>query len=200
MRTVLAMVTLATASCSGPCKRIATERQALLARSDRAPGAHARIQVPFALANPLLAEAVRDQPEIPLQLDRLGPLAAYVPRVRALVRAVELAPAPPGKVGFAVRVAVLDDTGELLELRGRGDATPVLANNALSIGIRADQLARLVPELGPRAAASVGAELAKRLPAAVRGQVPQFVIDRVAAAAVEEMADLAYRGLRGAAL
>jgi hypothetical protein len=201
----LAILVVFVGGCGGPCKQIARERAALLGRSDSAPGAHARIQVPFAIANAMLAELVKDEPELPLDYGKLGPLAAFVPHLRGIVQGVELVPADPGKVGFAVRVSIVDDTGELLALLGRGDAAPVIEHapdggTKLAVPIRADQLTRLEPELGPRAAGKLGELLAKRLPSAVRDRTPQFLIDRIAKEVAEEAATQAYRLLRGAAL
>jgi hypothetical protein len=62
------------------------------------------------------------------------------------------------------------------------------------------QLSRLEPELGARAAEQLGALLEARLPAAVRARTPRFVIDRVAAAVVEEALEQGLGLLRGALL
>ena len=77
MRSVLVVAVLAwvatSAGCAGPCAEIAARQRTLRERRDAAPGPHARVVVPFAVANRLLAELVRE-PElrVPLALPELG--------------------------------------------------------------------------------------------------------------------------------
>ncbi len=210
MRTLVAAAALAALlgpACAGPCKAVEAQRRALRARpaAGLTAAPHARVVIPFALANRLIAGALQPPPELPVPLGRLGPLAAFIGDVRAIPREVTLGPAgTPGRVRASVRVELADRTGELLAVRASGDVAPVVQRdgdgNRLAIAFDAAQLSRLEPELGPRAAEQLGALLQARLPAAVRDRTPRLVIDRVAAAVVEEAIEQGYRLLRGTLL
>jgi hypothetical protein len=174
----------------------------------RAP--HARVLLPFPVANRLIADALAPPPELPVPLARLGPLASVIGDVRAIPREVSLSPAQaPGRVRASVRIELADRTGELLTVRASGDVAPAVeqrgdrgagGGGGLVLAFDPGQLSRLEPELGSRAVEQLGALLAARLPAAVRDRTPRFVIDRVAAAVVEEALEQGYRLLRGALL
>ncbi|HWO25800.1 MAG TPA: hypothetical protein VNO30_44000 [Kofleriaceae bacterium] len=204
-------------ACAGPCRSMEAARRALAATPEqvtRAP--HARIQLPFPVANRLIADALAPPPELPVSLLRLGPLAGVIGDVRAIPREVVLGPAAtPGRVHASVRIELADKTGALLWVRASGDVAPVLerrgsgsgtgtagadGTGGLDLVLDLGQLSRLEPELGPRAQAELGALLEARLPAAVRDRTPRFVIDRVAAAVVEEAIEQSFRLLRGALL
>lgn len=200
--TAAALAALLGPACAGPCKTLEADLRALR----DAPGAvttapHARVQIPFAVANQLLADALQPPPEIAVPLARLGPLAQVISDVRAIPREVTLGPAAtPGRVHASVLVELVDRAGELLSIRASGDVAPGLEraggeDGALVVAFDATQLSRLEPELGPRAAEQLGARLAARLPDSVRP--PRFIIDRVASAVVEEAIDQGYRLLNG---
>jgi len=192
-----ALIALLGPACAGPCRAMEAERRALRARPKtvtRAP--HARVQIPFAVANQLIADALQPPPELPVPLAQLGPLAGAIGDVRAIPREVTLGPAAePGRVHVAVRVELADATGELLAVRASGDVAPVVEREGgdggndpgrLAFSIDTAQLSRLEPELGPRAALQLGALLQARLPPAMRDRIPRFVVDRVAAGVIEE--------------
>jgi len=201
-----AAIALLGTACAGRCRVIAAERRAL----EEPPAAvtsapHARVQIPFPIANRLIADALQPPPELPVPLGRLGPLAPIIGEVRAIPREVTLGPAAtPGRVRASVRVELADRTGPLLAVRATGDVAPILErageDGRLTLALDAAQLSRLEPELGPRAAEQLGALLLARLPEAVRDRTPRFVVDRVATAVVEEAIDHGYRLLRGTLL
>lgn len=186
--------------CGGPCKQVRAEWDAVHAQRVPAAEAHARIQVPYAVANRLITEVVGSDLEVPLQLDKLGMIAPYIASVRAVVRAVALEPAPAGKVRFVVHLEVTDATGLLLALRAHADVAPTIEltgdQPSVTFALRADQLSRLEPELGPRAAELLGTALLARVPADMAARAPRFLVDRIAAKVVEELVDNGYRLLR----
>jgi hypothetical protein len=205
---LVALLALLGPACGGPCRAVLAERRAL-----EAPPAvvtadpHARVTIPFPVANRLIAAALQPPPEVPIPFTGLGPLASVVGEVRAIPREVTLGPSTePGRVRISVRVELADKTGELLVVRASGDVAPTLEGTGdgdsrrLAIAFDPSQLSRLEPELGPRAAEQLGALLAARLPEAVRSRTPRFIIDRVATAVVEEAVDRGYRMLRGGLL
>lgn len=194
-----ALIVLAGPACSGPCKLMEADRQALRAHSGPVTAApHARIQIPFATANRLIADALQPPPELPVPLARLGPLAQFIGEVRAIPREVTLGPSEtPGRVRAAARVELADRTGELLTVRASGDVAPIFepdgTDHRLTIAFDTAQLSRLEPELGPRAAEQLGALLLARLPEGMRDRFPRILVDRVAAAVVEEALEHGYR-------
>src|ERR1700733_6000515 len=105
MRRVLVLAVLAglTAGCGADCAEIADRRRALTERTAAAAGPHARVHLPFARANQLLAELVRDPAlRMPLQVPPLGPLSA--PELTAVARRVELRPAADDELRFAIEL------------------------------------------------------------------------------------------------
>ena len=185
------------------------ERRALQVRPAVLTAApHARVQIPFAVANRLIADALEPPLELPVPLGKLGPLAPFIGGIRAIPREVKLGPgAAPGRVHADVRVELADRTGELVTVRAGGDLAPVLeraggdpanpgaGGGKLTIAFDPGQLSRLEPELGPRASEQLGALLQARLPAVVRDRIPRALVDRVAAEVVEEAIDYSYRVL-----
>src|SRR5262249_21161013 len=125
---VAALIALLGPACaSGRCKTLEAERQALQSRTGAPTQApHARVQIPFLLANQLIADALRPPPELPVPLARLGPLAQFIGDVRAIPREITLGPSETaGRVRATARVELADRTGELLTVRASGDVAPV---------------------------------------------------------------------------
>jgi hypothetical protein len=190
-------------ACAGPCKLMEQDRRALQAPPatlTQAP--HARVQIPFAIANRLIADTLQPPPELPVPLARLGPLAQFIGDVRAIPREVTLGPAgTPGRVRASARVELADRAGELLTVRASGDIAPIFErsdseDHRLTIAFDAAQLSKLEPDLGPRAVEQLGALLQARLPEKVRDRFPRIVVERVAAAVVEEALEQGYRLMR----
>ena len=198
MRAVLLLLVLA--SCSGPCKETEAARLALMARKGVAPGPHARIQLPYELANHLIAEVVKHEPELPVTFDELGPFAPYLPKLHARILTIELGLAPPGLVHFDARIAVSDDSGELMTFVAQTEVKPTLDGHTLVIALRGDSISSVKPELGATSRQRLGDEIVRRLPDAVRDHVPRLVVDHVAAKLVEQGAQQTYRLLRAALL
>src|SRR5215468_5929812 len=111
MRCLLALAVLAglAGGCGAPCAEIAARKRALTERAAIAAGPHARVRVPFARANQLLAELVRDPAlRMPLQVPALGPLTLAAPELTAVVRRVELRPAGDDRLRFAIELEIDD--------------------------------------------------------------------------------------------
>lgn len=196
------VLVFAASGCGGPCKQVQREWAAVRAARPPATEPHIRVQVPYAVANRLITDVLGEEIAVPIELGALGLLAPYVASLRAVVRDVALAPGPPGKVRFTLRVELSDAAGLLIALRAHADVEPVIETGAdgrppaVTLGLRADQLARLEPELGPRAAEALGTALLARIPADVGAKVPKFVVDRAAAKVVEELVERGHALLR----
>jgi hypothetical protein len=178
--------------CSGPCKQVQAEWAAVRASRPPAEAAHLRLQVPYAEANRLITSVLGETIEVPLRLDALALVAPELAGLRLVAREVALEPGPPGRVRFTVRVELIDDRGLLLGLRAVADAAPDLelgedGGSAVTLGLRADQLVTLEPELGARAAAALGTALVARVPSLAK--TPKLLVDRGAARVVEELVE-----------
>jgi hypothetical protein len=195
LRWIVAVVALA--GCAGPCAEVAAERKALAARTASPTAApHAAVRVPFALANQLIAGVLDAPPKVPIHLDGLGPLEHFVSGLYAKPREIALAPAAAGRVQLVTTIEIGDGSGELVTVHARADVTAVLSREPghlfVTIAVPPDQASKLRLDLGPRAVDQLGDALAQRLPAIARDHVPKPVIDRVAAAVVEQLVEHGY--------
>src|SRR3954467_14433014 len=114
MRCALALAVLAglTTGCGANCAEVAARRRALTERTAVATGPHARVHIPFARANQLLAELVRDPAlRVPIEVRPLGPCARAAPELPAFARGVELRPAAADQLRFAIELE-LDDADQ----------------------------------------------------------------------------------------
>jgi len=198
---LLAAATALLPACgAGPCQTVARERAALTHRRATAVSPHARVQLPYAMANRLLADALVDAPEIPLRLHRLGRFQRLIGDLRAVPTDVRIGPGARNQVHFDLRVELRDRRGELIALDAGTEVTPVLERRGgdvyLSAALGASEVNRIEPELGPRARERLGRALRARLPALVRDRLPAAVVDELAAAALEEATAQLYRLLR----
>src|SRR5687768_18055911 len=91
-------VALTGAACSSPCRAIAAEQRALRSRTGTASTPHARVQVPYAEANRVIAEVLAEPPEVPVRVRRLGPLQPFIGELHAVPRTLVIGPAAPGRV------------------------------------------------------------------------------------------------------
>jgi hypothetical protein len=196
----IAIAAAALAGCGGRCAKVADARAAAMARPPAAAGPHLRVRLPFALVNAVVADALAAVAPVPVTLAELGPLADAVLGVTAAPRALRLAPAGADRVRVELTIELRDRDGVLLALTAAGELAPEIERTddrvAIAIGLAPAQLDRLAIELGADARATLGAALAARLPAAARARVPGFVLDAIAAAAVEELTSVTWAVLR----
>lgn len=137
-------------ACGGPCQQVEAARLQLTQRpAVAAVEPHARVRVPFQVANRAIAEALAEPPEVPVSLRRLGPLRRLVGELHAVPRSVTLSPAGPGKLRVAFTVELRDQRGELVTFDGHAEVEPVLQHTdtdaVLSIGIDRIKAARIPP-------------------------------------------------------
>jgi hypothetical protein len=200
----LAVVTGLAGGCGANCPEIAARKRALTERT-AAAGPHARVHVPFARANQLLAELVRDPAlRMPLQVPALGPLTLAAPELTAVVRRVELRPAADDQLRFAIELEIDDADQPVTTLAAVADVRPEL--------VRAAEGSELVAGFGPQTLRSVELQLrdqdgralvdavARWLPPALRGSVPRAVLDAAARKLAEYLSGQAYDALRATLL
>lgn len=207
MHGVLALAVLAglTAGCGASCAEIAARKRALTERTAVAAGPHARVHVPFARANPLLAELVRDPAlRVPLQAPSLGALALAVPELTAVVRRVELRPAAADLLRFAIEVELDDADQPVTTLAAVVDVRPRLVRTAeaseLVAGFGPDNLRSVEPRLRDQDGHALVDAVARWLPPALRGSVPRAVLEVAARRLAEYLTGRAYDALRATLL
>jgi hypothetical protein len=195
----------ALAGCGGPCAEIAARRHTLSERHEVAAGSHARVVIPLEAANRLLAELIRDPPlRVPLALPELGPFGLAVGELSAVARSVELQPAAPGKLRFAVTLEIDDAAQAVTTLAVVAEVAPELVRRGevseLVAGFGPENLVAVRPVLGEDAGRTVVDAVGRWVPARLRDRLPRAVVDRAAAALTTYLTGQAYDLLRATLL
>jgi len=198
---VLLATAATTAGCGARCADIAARKRALTTRTMVAPGPHAQVRIPMARANAVLAALVHDQPiSVPIALPELGPFALPVHELAAVARDVELRPAPPDRLRFAIRIEVDDAQQPLTTLAIVAEVKPELVRTAdaseLVAGFGPEGLLAVVPELGPDAGHALVDAVARWLPPAIRDHLPRAIVERAAQQLAGYLTGEAYQLLR----
>lgn len=207
MRFALALAVLAglAGGCGANCAEIAARKRALTERTAVAAGPHARVHVPFARANVVLAELVRD-PALrrPLQIPSLGPLTLAAPELTAVARRVELRPAAADQLRFAIELEIDDADQPVTTLTAITDVRPALVRTAegseLVAGFGPDNLRSVELQLRDQDGRALVDAIARWLPPALRGSVPRAVLDVAARKLAEYLTGRAYDALRATLL
>jgi hypothetical protein len=203
MRCVLTIAVLAglAGGCGANCAEIGARKRALSERTGAAAGPHARVHVPFARANQLLAELVRDGAlRVPLQVPALGPLTLAVPELTAVVRGVELRPAAADQLRFAIEIEIDDADQPVTTLTAVVDVRPQLVRTAegseLVAGVGSENLRSIDLQLRDQDGHALVDAVARWLPPALRSSVPRAVLDGAARKLAEYLTGRAYDALR----
>jgi hypothetical protein len=207
MRCALALAVLAALAggCGARCAEIAARKRALTERTERAPGPHARVHVPLAHANRILAELVRDPPlRAPIELPDLSPLPRPALELFARVQRVELRPAPADRLRFAIELAIDSSAQPITTLALIAEVQPELVRSAdaseLVVGFGPDNLVAARPELGRDAGFALVEAIKRWLPDSIRPFLPHGMIDSAAAMLAEYLTGKAYDLLRDSLL
>jgi hypothetical protein len=192
-------------SCAGPCAEIAARRRELTERTAIAPGPHARVRVPLASANAILAALVRDPPlRTSLALPELGPFALAAGALSVVARSVELRPGPPGRLQFAIALEIDDDAAPVTTLDIVAEVAPELVHGAdrseLVAGFGPANLLAATPRLGADAGRALADAITRWLPANLRDRLPRLLVERAARSLAEYLTGQAYSLLRRALL
>lgn len=179
---------------------------ALRSRGASVAGPSARVRVPLAIANQLIAGVVRERTAVRVG-GRLGELLG-VDDVSATLREVVMVPAEVGQRGPSPSIAVdvvidlADLEGPLASLRARGDVAAVVEPDdrgiaeSVAIAIRWDSLRDLDLALTDRAKAAAE----RAIPSAVKRRLPRVVVEHGSSKVARRSAELVYAALRETAL
>lgn len=188
-------------------------RRSLAERAAVAPGPHVELRLPFVRANRVLAEVLREPLKAPVAMPAalaasLEALGVRVPddrQLTAIARAIELRPAPDGRLRFAMRVELVDaaaagDGEALTTLAVELEVAPRVVHEdgatALVAGFGPENLRSVRPILDDGDARRLGDSLARRLPPGLRDRVPRALVDRAAKSLGEHLTGAAYEVLR----
>jgi len=204
MRTRRSLALLAAgalAGCGGRCPEIAAAKRALVDRTTVAPGPHVQVRIPFERADAFLAELLRDQPlAVPIALPSLLPIALPSHELTAIAREVRLRPAPPDRVGFAMRIEIDDAHQPVTTLAIETEVKPAVVRDhgitELVAGVGPENLLAVTPELGADAERSLGEAVTRWLPPVVRDHLPRGVLDRTARELATYLTGAAYKLLQ----
>ena len=189
--------------CGTPCSRIADDHARFLRREGAAGGPpHLALEIPFALANGLIAERLRDAPPIPLGVGVDARLRRYVGEASLAARRLELGPAPAGHVGLYAELAVRLGREPLLTLHLRGRVRPELhaETGHLEFGLRPDDLRAIRPELTDASRDRLAAALRRLVPAPARRLLPSAALVRIAERLLGQATERAHAALRDSLL
>jgi hypothetical protein len=166
-------------ACGGNCPQIAARRQALGEHRATTARPHAQVRVPFARANELLAGLLRAEPvRVPLAIPALGLVTAR--ELTAVARAVELHPAPPERLGFAIQVELADGDQPITTLALDVEVAPRVVDGALTAGFGPDNLRAVRPALDGEAGRALGDAVARWLPSGIPRAASDLVAQRLA--------------------
>lgn len=211
MRRTLALAALAsliagvTTGCGANCAEIAARKQAITQRTAVAAGPHAQVVIPFARANQLLADVVRDPPvRAPIELPDLRPLPRPRAQLSALVRSVTLRPAPPNRLRFAIDLEIEDASEPITALAVIAEVTPELARTTTASELVAAfgpaNLVDVRPELDADAVHKLTLALQRWVPAPFGQHLSAEMLEPIAGRLAEYLSGKAYDLLRATLL
>lgn len=207
MRCALALAMLAglAGGCGANCAEIAARKRELTERTAVAAGPHARVHLPFARANRLLAELVRDPAlRVPLPVPSLGPFSLAALELTAVARQVELRPGAADQLRFAIELEIDDADQPVTVLTAVTDVRPQLVGAGegceLVAGFGPDHLRSVALHLRDQDGHALVDAVARWLPPALRGSVPRAVLDAAARKLAEYLTGRAYEALRATLL
>lgn len=195
--------------CGPSCQRIADARTALRAGRGATRRPHLQLGIPYALANRLIAEGLRDVPPLPLELPGLGGLRLLVPalselRLTAVTRSLRLVPARNDHLGLSLDLELRDGREVLTELGLDLELKPRLERDGegqyLAVELQGEGLKAVRPRLGPEPAERLARAIHRRLPPMIRSSVPVQALARVSRGLIERLGADSYALLRAGIL
>ena len=221
---------LPVSACRATCDQIAAQRHSLYRGAQGPTGApaiagesseqpHARLIIPHARANMLLAEIVASArqelvvalPPLTVSLPGLADHVVTLPPLNVAAPGLRLAPARPHHVGLAIDLEFgLANSPVLGDQSGRESGTgqavasatvhveakPAVEQSdsglALRIGFAADSVRSIEPTLQPRGARALTDLVYRTLPASVRSRIPRSVVTVVLDRAIASLVSRSY--------
>ena len=190
---VVLSTALVAPACGTTCEQIAGDRARFLHREGGTPQPHLALEIPFAMANRLIAARLERVPATPITLGAGGRFQRYLPSLTLVPKRLELRPAPPGHLGLHAELELRTSGGRWLTVDVAGQLRPELraGTGQLELGIRADDLRSLRPRLNPVAREQVidflvGRHLPVPLRLLLRSEAAGALLDQIVADATEK--------------
>jgi len=182
------------------CAAVAADRARFQSRTAEGSEPHLVAFVPFELLDSLVARQVQSLDPFPLDSLEASGLGLTLSGLTARARSVAVRPAPADHVGLRILADVELDGRPILSLSADADVVPTLdaAAHELVVAIRAEDLRRIEPQVGPEGATRLAAELRRLLPGPLAGLVPSEVVRQVANVLVREVVAEGWPSIRDA--
>ncbi len=183
-------------SCADYCAQI--ERSEVQARRRKPTRAspHMRVVIPYSLLDRLIARRLSKLEPFALAPPVVGLIVPALRRLRVVAKKLSLRPAAEGQVGFAVELVLRGGEQDWLKLRVKARIRPEVVDGAIVIGLRADDLRRVEPELGPAPRKAIANALRETLPAALLDSLSEEDLADLAATLIEYLSAEGYEALR----
>jgi hypothetical protein len=189
---------LAGPGCASPCARTRASRAAFEDREpgEKTPRPHLSIEVPFALVERLVAGHLGALPAARLEMPEIAGVSTGTLALR--VESVRLRPAPPGRLGFLVHVALRSGRTTVLAFDVEAVVRPRVdvARGEVVLALRGEDIQSIRPRLDAGARKGVVDFVWSQLPDVARMVGSKDQIAGLLGDAVEELGDQAFALVR----
>lgn len=148
---------------------------------------HLRVSVPFDVVAVLMARELRQMKSFRVPMPSVSGVSLGV--VTGGVEQIRLVPAPPGQVGFLVKVALRSGRRKVLEVDLDARTTPRvdLGSGTVSVALSAQDVRKVRPKLGPGARKSLRDFVWGELPGAVKSLVSKKQLEALLGGLTDEL-------------
>jgi hypothetical protein len=175
--------------CGATCDRIEEDRKRFLARAAENTDTHVEVQVPFGVAERLVAPQVAAVKPIAVKIPGLGKLAEYFGKITVAPTGIALRPAAPDHIGFHLDFEVRSNGKKAFAMYLETEVRPEidLAAGKVALGFTPDVLEKAEPGISKDAKKDLGGLIYARIPALARVLIPRSAVDKAAGAAVKAL-------------
>ncbi len=176
-----------TTACAGPCKKVASQRRAFLEPPAASSDPHLRVSVPFDVVAVLMARELRQLESFRVPIPAVSGVS--LGSVTGGVEQIRLVAAPPGQVGFVVKVALRSGRKKVLEVDLDARTTPRidLETGTVSVALSAQDVRRVRPKLGPGARKSLRDFVWAELPSTVKTLVSKKQLEALLGGVTDQL-------------
>ena len=195
--TMVAALVLAT-GCGATCERIETDRRQFFARKPTG-GTHIEMIIPFATVERLALPQIAAIKPIALPIPNLGKLSEYFGDLTIVPTRVSFKPAAADHIGFHLDFEVRRNDRKAFTMYMETDVKPTIdiENRKIVLGFTPDALQKARVKFSKDAVDDLSAIIYEQIPSVARFLIPQSMVEKAAASAVEMLTDTLYSKLKG---
>ncbi len=182
--------------CADYCSQIARFEAQHNRRRPTQESPHMRVVIPFALVDRLVAARVSKLAPFALTPPIVGLLLPALGKLRVAAKKLSLRRAADGQVGFEVELALRSGEEHWLTLHVNARIRPKIVDGAIVVGLRADDLRRVEPELGSTPRKTIAEALQRSLPRAILDSLSEDELADLAAALIAFLSAEGFEALR----